>query len=1168
MPSVRILIVDDHEVVRRELVSLLSARADWSVCGVADDGIRAVEQAKALRPDVVLMDISMPRMNGLDATRIIRRELPETRVVIVSQNDPEITRQQAEEVRAHGCISKSDLSFSLIPVLEELLLNSSGGNNGSAPAPAIAPQTCDQERQSGKTNAPKTTGEMAALIQSKNWAETAIGAMNTWSPRLRMMVDFLLSNRFPLLLWWGPQYVSIYNDAYIPVLGKKHPSGLGLPVSECWSEIWPVLKPLIDTPFNGGPSTWIEDFELEIRRSGFAEETHFTVAYSPVPDEVAPNGIGGVLATVHEITEKIINERRVACLARLSAHAMEGKAAESACEIFAEALSTDPKDVPFALIYLINRQSRKAELAGMIGALPGDLISPARTDLDAPSSASDWPLNEVLNEVLQTEKSVVVHHLENHFRAIPRGPWAEPPRAALAMPIQSSKAHDLAGVLIVGLSSRLELNDSYRSFLDLLAAQIATSITNARAYEEERRRAEALAEIDRAKTLFFSNVSHEFRTPLTLLLGPLEDILKNSDALKAPQREQIEVAHRNSLRLLKLVNTLLDFSRIEAGRAKPHFQKTDLSAFTRELASVFRSAMERAGLKFIVDCPPFPQEVSVDRDMWEKIVFNLLSNAFKFTPSGEVHLSLGIDDANAVLSVRDTGSGIPSWELPHIFERFHRVEGARGRTQEGTGIGLALAQELVKLHDGTTEVESKLGVGTTFRVRVPLGEERTSRAASPAAPLVSTALRGEAFVEEALTWLPREAQELARKEWKQQEERAPIASAINLRARVLLAEDNADMRDYLRRLLTPSYEVEAVENGKAALLAARKLPPDLILSDVMMAEMDGFELVKTLRDDESLRSIPIILLSARAGEEEKIEGVSRGADDYLIKPFSARELLARVATHLQLARLRKKMTDDLEQAKRDLEDEVQNRTLELQQRNTTLIKQSEQLSDLSGRLLQTQDAERRHLARELHDGVGQILAVLAMNANRIAEEAGKNAPSLAETAVETRQLVEKLTREIRTTSYLLHPPLLDDNGLASALRWYVEGLRKRSGLEIELEISETLGRAPKELELAIFRLVQESLTNVHRHSGSAHARIRIARDKHGIVVEVADGGRGIAPEKLAEIQLQGSGVGIQGMRERTRLFGGKMDIESNSRGTKIRITLPCEAAARAAPHRS
>ena len=743
-------------------------------------------------------------------------------------------------------------------------------------------------------------GEMGELMRATDWSATPIGPVESWSPTLRTMVSFLLANRFPLLLWWGPQYTSIYNDAYRPILGDKHPKSMGQPVSECWSEIWHVLKPLIDTPFDGGPATWMDDILLEINRHGFIEETHFTIAYSPVPDETEPRGIGGVLATVHEITDKVIGERRVAALRDLGARSADAKTAEEACAIAAAALVNHPKDIPFALFYLIDPDKALARLAGATGVDPGEAAAPLIVALDAAASEGTWPLAEAVFR----DETVVVDNLAAHFDCVPQGPWSDPPRSALVIPVRSNKAHQQAGLLVAGVSPRLRLDDIYRSFFDLVASQIATAVSYARAYEEERKRAEALAEIDRAKTVFFSNVSHEFRTPLTLMLGPLEEALAGPAEALPERREDLALVHRSSLRLLRLVNTLLDFSRIEADRVQASYEPVDLPTFTAELASVFRAATDRAGLQLTVDCPPLAQPVWVDREMWEKIVLNLVSNAFKFTFAGGTTVRLRQRNRNAVLTVEDTGTGIPEHEIPRLFDRFHRVEGARGRTHEGTGIGLALVQELVKLHSGTVRADSVLGQGSTFTVAIPFGVAHLpSDRLQATRTLVTTALGARPYVEEALRWLPGNAPEEVEREILP--ERAVAVEVGSERATVLLADDNADMRNYVRRLLAPRYEVQTVADGVAALAALREHRPDLLLSDVMMPRLDGFGLVRQVRADPTLTDLPIILLSARAGEEASVKGLESGADDYLIKPFSARELLARVGANLEMARLRR-----------------------------------------------------------------------------------------------------------------------------------------------------------------------------------------------------------------------------------------------------------------------
>jgi signal transduction histidine kinase len=429
---------------------------------------------------------------------------------------------------------------------------------------------------------------------------------------------------------------------------------------------------------------------------------------------------------------------------------------------------------------------------------------------------------------------------------------------------------------------------------------------NRRAYEEERRRSEALAEIDRAKTVFFSNVSHELRTPLTLILSPLEDVLANAHGvLPADAAETLSVAHRNSLRLLKLVNTLLDFSRIEAGRVEAHYEPTDLATLTAELASVFRSAIEKAGLRLAVDCPALPEPAYVDRDMWEKVVLNLLSNAFKFTFEGEITVALRPRGERFELAVSDTGMGIPFADLPKIFQRFHRLRSTPSRTHEGTGIGLALVQELVKLHGGEVAVRSREHRGTTFTVSIPAGMAHLPAERIGSAPQLASASPGVTpFIEEALRWLPAEGEA----EIPVETFEAPLAPDHGhtvSRARILLADDNADMRDYLRRLLGRRYELQAVADGQAALELIRSSPPDLVLADVMMPRLDGFGLVAAIRAEERTRTLPVILLSARAAEESRIEGLTAGADEYLTKPFSARELLARISSQLELSQLRR-----------------------------------------------------------------------------------------------------------------------------------------------------------------------------------------------------------------------------------------------------------------------
>ncbi|MEP7228325.1 MAG: ATP-binding protein, partial [Gemmatimonadales bacterium] len=629
--------------------------------------------------------------------------------------------------------------------------------------------------------------------------------------------------------------------------------------------------------------------------------------------------VGGVLVTVAETTQRVLGERRLRTLRELGSQGSEARTTTDACVLAAATLARNPLDVPFALVYLLDDSGTRASLAAAVGLAAGTPASPEQIDLGSPDMP--WPLEAVGS----SRVSVVVDTRSGVVDRLPGGPWPDPVRQALVAPVAASAQQPLAGFLVAGASPRLALDTEYRGFLELVGSHVATAVYNARAYEEERRRPEALVELDRAKTTFFSNVSHEFRTPLTLLLGPIEDALTNAaEPLPPAQRERLDLAHRNGLRLLKLVNTLLDFSRIEAGRVEAIYEPTDLAAVTADLASTFRSAIERAGLRLVVDAPPLPVSVYVDRDMWEKIVLNLLSNAFKFTFEGSITVALRGASDHVEVEVSDTGTGIPPGELPHLFERFHRIKGALGRTQEGTGIGLALVQELVRQHGGRVEVASELGRGTSFTIHLPTGTAHLppDKVSGATRALSSTALGAAPFIQEASRWLP-DAAALAADggvaraapaaDLGNSSPRALGGFAIRGRdggvPRVLLADDNADMREYVARLLGNQWRVHAVADGQAALEAVLEDPPDLVLADVMMPRLDGFGLLRALRADPRTRALPILLLSARAGEEASAEGLEAGADDYLTKPFTGRELLARVGAHLAMAALRRETLD-------------------------------------------------------------------------------------------------------------------------------------------------------------------------------------------------------------------------------------------------------------------
>ena len=554
--------------------------------------------------------------------------------------------------------------------------------------------------------------ELAKLLTAVEWSDTQLGPVSDWTPALRNMLGILLANRFPLLLLWGPQHIQLYNDAFCPVLGVKHPDQAFIrPASVCWPEVWDLFGPIFAKLLQGGPSTLEDDLQLEVFREGFLQECHFTVAYTPVPDPAAPNGIGGVLVALNEITEKHLAERRVLALRDLSVGLTSTHRAEQVCRQAAAALTPHNKDVPFALFYLFDSAVSRAQLAGACGVPMGELISPLSLDL---REDSVWAKQFQLT---MQGATAVLDDLPGLFGTAPRGPWRDPCARAAVLPIRAASASDPLGFLVVGISVRLHFDAFYRSFFELIAAQIAAAIAQAHALEEARKRADAQLEVDRAKTAFFNNVSHEIRTPLTLMLAPLADSLADAQHPLGPvQRERIP-------------------------RGKEHLPE---------------------------------------------------------------HLISAASTANA---------GTPNTEV---------------------------------------------------------------------------------YVEAASQYSPATAQAQAPR-W-----RAELASA----PRIVWAEEQADMRDYVRRLLEVDFAVEAVADGEAAFAAVLAQHTDLVLADVMMPILDGFGLLRRLRNHPQTSTIPVILLSASTGEESRIEGLQAGADDYLSKPFTARELQARVTTHLNLARLR------------------------------------------------------------------------------------------------------------------------------------------------------------------------------------------------------------------------------------------------------------------------
>ncbi|MBY0389027.1 MAG: SpoIIE family protein phosphatase [Mycobacterium pseudokansasii] len=708
-------------------------------------------------------------------------------------------------------------------------------------------------------------GEMGRRFAEFDWAVHPLGPPADWSPEIRAAVAVALTSRFPIVLWLGPtELFLMYNDAYAHILGDKHPAALGAAGRQVWPEIWTAIGPMLAGVVTTGKATWSDDLMLPLVTAGMPQERYFTFTYSPI---IGGRGaVTAVFCAVIETTQRVLSERRLHLLNAVASATMETRTIDDAVSAAVTACAGQPEDLPFIAVYVRDGPDTDRDGAPLRGATPSmQPVLPADLAL-----LTGWD-----PAVRSRETALVIGHLDELMPGIDTVFTQDCPRQALVLPLGENSA---PGALVVGTNPRRPLDPLYHSFCQLLADQLSAAFAAARSYEQQRRRADALAELDRAKTAFLTNVSHEFRTPLTLLLGPLDDAQSDagSGTLLA---ERLGTARRNARRLQRMVDSLLDFSRIEAGRANAKLACTDVGALTSDIASSFSELCARAGLDLELDCHPVLADV--DPDMWETIVLNLLSNAVKYTLTGSITVEVRSEGAHCRAAVRDTGVGIAGHDLGRLFERFYRAANVSGRSAEGTGIGLSLVRGLVELQRGTVQIDSEPGRGTTVTIRLPSSVGDT--AVDP--PYTRTKGGNNPYVEEASQWVGSSAP------------RTQITRDQGGEL-VLIVDDNADMRAYLDRVLSPHWQTVLVADGEAALNATRRLHPDVIVTDVMMPSLDGFEFVAAIRDDPVLAATPVIMLSARAGAEAVSEGLAGGADDYLPKPFRSQELVERVKSRL------------------------------------------------------------------------------------------------------------------------------------------------------------------------------------------------------------------------------------------------------------------------------
>jgi signal transduction histidine kinase/CheY-like chemotaxis protein len=712
------------------------------------------------------------------------------------------------------------------------------------------------------------SSEMGRRFAEFDWAAHPLGRPQDWPAEMRTIVAAALTSRFPYLLWLGPDDLfMLYNDAYIPILGNRHPAALGQRSERVWWDIWDSIGPLIASVIATGKAVWVDDLLLPVITGGRRGQRYFTFSYSPLMRDTGV--VYGVMATVSETTERVLSTRRLHLLNAVAAAVMDTRTIDDAVAAAVAVCADQPDDLPFVAAYVGD--------IGLRGATPSVLPFLPRTLAE-------------LTGGLQQESRAAVPIIDQVASVIPGlhgALGADCPEQALVLALGEGPT---AGALVVGISPRLPLDALYRGFCQLLADQLSSAFAAAVSYEDERQRADALAELDRAKSAFLTNVSHEFRTPLTLLLGPLDDALSDAGP-NTILADRLTAARRNAQRLLRMVDSLLDFSRIEAGRATVQVVCTDVGVLTAHIASSFTELCERAGLELTLDCDRALADV--DPGMWETIVLNLLSNAVKYTLRGSISVEVRAESTHCRIAVRDTGVGIAQKDLDRLFERFYRVEDARGRSVEGSGIGLSLVRGLVELQRGTVEIDSEPDRGTVITIRMPRSDraiEGTPVRYSPDGQLDET----NPYIADVEQWvgapIPGTAVGRARQ---------PVAvPARDRRKLILIADDNADMRAHLDRVLSLHWETVLVADGQSALNATRELHPDAIVTDVMMPGLDGFELVAAIRAEPELAGTPVLMLSARAGAEAISDGFAGGADDYLPKPFRSQELIDRVSARL------------------------------------------------------------------------------------------------------------------------------------------------------------------------------------------------------------------------------------------------------------------------------
>jgi len=723
-----------------------------------------------------------------------------------------------------------------------------------------------------------SAGEMAGRVRLMDWTNSSLGPVDRWSSALRTTLSLGLQLTSPAMIFWGPELITFYNDAASGQLVAHHPDALGRPAREALGSSWTRFGQILESVMRTGTPSALSEERVLFRRGARIEERYFDMSFTPV---VEHGQTSGVLVSQSDQTQRVVHERRLRTLWNLSARPADEDLHTAYGSIVA-GLKDNPFDIPFACAYSTSEDGRLARLEAAVRIEPGTLLSPEAISLEN----GEFSFAGLTARIGVSQR----FDLGSRFPSGVTGISEQSPVSVAVIPIQAG-SDPVSGALIIGLDPHRPFDSDYRSFIDVISTLAGRILGHARARAREKAHAQELLLSRRRRTEFFEKAGAALRAPLTLLTGPLEELFAQETSIPLEQRHKLGLIQRGGEQISLLLDALLDYSDIESGMDEAYFEPVDLSMLTLRSAEMFRPAIERAAISFIVDCPPMSEPAWVDRQMWDKIVLNLLSNAFKYTLRGEIRVSLRAVSDRFVLEIMDTGVGLPANVRHELFTPFSAIFHPGSRSHRGLGMGLAISRAFLESHGGSVQILSEDGRGTRVIASVPRGKSHLplnrlgGREPAPWARLIARAAVGEAE-----SW----AREIAAGEpstTRQFLEPSP--------KRIVIAEDNNEMREYLVDLLSTAYTPETVVNTKQALESVHTNPPDLILAEASLPGPNGVDLLHALRDDPATRAIPVILMMDEPDEELRLRALAAGAKDCLVKPFTARELILK--THSQIA---------------------------------------------------------------------------------------------------------------------------------------------------------------------------------------------------------------------------------------------------------------------------